>query len=62
MLTKIRQIPDYINENTKKEIKQKGFSVYNYISLEELILTARKDFLEILSKINIVFLIITIAF
>jgi hypothetical protein len=60
MLTKIRKIPDYINKDTQKEIREKGFSVYNYISLQELIFTARKDFLEVLSKINVVFLIITI--
>lgn len=52
--------PNYVGEETKKEILEKGFSVYNYISLQELILTARKDFLEILSKINLPFWIITV--
>lgn len=54
--------PKYINEKTNKEISEKGFSVYNYISLKELLLTTRKDFLDILSKINIVFAILTLIF
>jgi hypothetical protein len=45
----------YHNEETEKEILEKGFSVYSYISLDELLLTVRKDYLEILSKINIPF-------
>jgi hypothetical protein len=60
MLLKTKKYPDYINNEILTELDKKGFSVYNYISLEELILTARKDFLEILSKINIAFAITTI--
>lgn len=51
----------YHNEETEKEILEKGFSVYSYISLDELLLTVRKDYLEILSKINIPFWIIAIS-
>jgi len=60
MLLKTRKYPKYLNESVISEISKKWFSVYNYIDLNELILTARKDFLEILSKINIPFAIITI--
>ncbi len=61
MLLKTKTFPDYITEKTKQEIIEKWFSVYNYISLKELIWTARKDYLYILDKINIVFWIIVIA-
>jgi len=52
--------PEYINKELKKELDEKWFSVYNYINLKELILTSRKDFLEILVKINSVFAIVSI--
>ena len=61
MLFRTREKSKYLNEEVEEEINEKGFSVYNYISLEELLLTSRKDFLEILSKINIVFGIISIV-
>ncbi len=60
MLLKTRKKIDFLNPKTEAEIKEKWFSVYNYISLKELVLTARKDFLEILSKINVFLLIISI--
>ncbi len=60
MLFRTRKKPKYLNDKIEKEVKEKGFSVYNYISLKELILTARKDFLGILSKINIALMVITI--
>ena len=60
MLLKFREKPEYLNEQITSEVKEKWFSVYNYISLKELFLTSRKDFLEILSKINIPFAIISI--
>lgn len=50
----------YINEKIDKEINEKWFSVYNYISLKELFLTVQRDYLSILSKINLPFWIITI--
>ena len=60
MLLRTKKYPDYINNEILSEIENKWFYVYNYISLQELLMTARKDFLEILSKINIAFAIITI--
>lgn len=50
----------YINKEIETEIKEKWFCVYNYITLKELFLTVQRDYLEILSKINLVFWIITI--
>jgi len=60
MLLNIRKNPDYLNNKILNELNEKWFSVYNYISLKELILTSRKDFLNILSKINIPFAIVSI--
>ena len=60
MFLRFRQKPKYLNEFIEKEIEEKWFSVYDYISLRELLLTTRKDFLEILSKINIILLFFTI--
>jgi len=51
---------DYINTEIEKEISEKWFAVYNYISLKELFLTVQRDYLNILSKINLPFWIITI--
>ena len=50
----------YINPEILKQIKEKGFSVYNYISLKELLLTVQRDYLGVISKLNIPFAIITI--
>ncbi len=50
----------YLTPEVENEIKQKWFGVYNYISLRELLLTVRKDYLFILNKINIFFGIISI--
>ena len=47
-------------ELVKKEVTKKGFMVYDYISLDELLMTVRKDYLDILSYINIPFWIISI--
>ncbi len=60
MFFNIKKYPEYINKEIEKEIETKWFSVYNYIDLRELILTTRKDFLDILSTINIPFAIISI--
>ena len=60
MLFKFREKPKYLNDEVDNEVKEKWFSVYNYIDLKELLLTSRKDFLEILSKINVGFGIISI--
>lgn len=50
----------YINKSTVEEVEEKGFSVYNYISMKELMSTINKDYLEALNKINIPFAIISI--
>lgn len=50
----------YVSNETKNQIEEKWFLVYNYISLRELMLTVQKDYLQILSKINLPFGIITI--
>ncbi len=50
----------YINPEILKQIDEKGFSVYNYISLRELLLTVQRDYLWVISKLNIPFAIITI--
>lgn len=50
----------YTNEKIEKNIKDKWFSVYNYISINELLSTLQRDYLSILSKINTVFAILTI--
>ncbi len=59
--TKKSQRREYVNPEIEKEIEEKGFSVYNYISLKELFLTVQRDYLEILSIINLPFWIITIV-
>lgn len=62
MLFKTRKkvIKEYVNEEINKEIEEKWFSVYNYISMKELFMTIQRDYLEILSKINIFFGIVSI--
>ena len=50
----------YQNKEIKKEISQKWFCVYDYISFKELFLTVQKDYLAILNFINIPFWIISI--
>ena len=50
----------YINPEILKQIDEKWFSVYNYISLKELLLTVQRDYLAVISKLNIPFAIITI--
>lgn len=52
---------DYVNFKTEVDIDEKGFSVYNYISLGELISTVNKDYLESLNLLNIPFAILTIV-
>ena len=47
-------------ESVKKEVFKKGFMVYDYITLDELLMTVRKDYLDILSFINIPFWIISV--
>lgn len=43
---------DYLNYETKEEIEKKGFSIYNYISLKELLLTVNKDYLAVITFLN----------
>lgn len=50
----------YTTPEIDTDIKEKGFWVYNYISLKELLMTVQRDYLGILSKINIFFGITTI--
>lgn len=51
----------YTNAEIDQSLEEKGFSVYNYISLEELLMTVQRDYLWILSVINIPFWIATIV-
>jgi len=51
----------YTTPEIDVSIKEKGFWVYNYISFKELLMTVQRDYLAILSKINIFFGIITIV-
>lgn len=51
---------DYLNQEIKEEIEKKGFSIYNYISLKELLLTVNKDYLWIINILNIPLFIIFI--
>lgn len=60
MISIFKETPEYLNEQIVNEIEEKGFSVYNYISLKELILTARKDFLSILLFISTPFAVLSI--
>ncbi len=50
----------YVNPEIEADIQEKWFSVYNYISLDELLMTVQRDYLSILSVINIPFWIISI--
>lgn len=43
----------YHSSETLSEIQEKGFSVYNYISVSELLNTVRKDYLDILSVLHV---------
>jgi len=52
----------FINEYIENDVQQKGFSVYNYISLKELILTVQKDYLAIITLVNIPFAVLTVIF
>lgn len=52
---------NYINKEITAEIEEKWFNVYNYISIDELLLTVRKDYLDYLSFINIPFWIATVG-
>lgn len=49
---------NYLNNETKNQIDKKGFSVYNYISMKELLLTVNKDYLEALNFLNIPFAVL----
>ena len=51
---------DYLNKEIREEIEKKGFSIYNYISLKELLLTVNKDYLWIINILNIPLFIIFI--
>ncbi len=51
----------YTTPEIDQSIKEKWFWVYNYISLKELLMTVQRDYLAILSKINIFFGIVTIV-
>src|SRR5574344_1296781 len=52
---------DYLNQEIKEEIEKKGFSIYNYISLKELLLTVNKDYLSAITALNIPFMILFVA-
>ena len=52
---------DYLNQEIKEEIEKKGFSIYNYISLKELLLTVNKDYLWIINILTIPLFIFFIA-
>ena len=56
-----RQKNEYTNPIIEEEIQEKWFSVYNYISLKELFMTVQRDYLWILSVINVPFWIVTIV-
>ncbi|WP_418184705.1 hypothetical protein ACNSOS_06890 [Aliarcobacter vitoriensis] len=43
---------DYLNKEIREEIEKKGFSIYNYISLKELLLTVNKDYLAVITALN----------
>lgn len=47
---------DYLNDEIREEIDKKGFSIYNYISLKELLSTINKDYLEAINFLNIPFI------
>ena len=49
---------EYLNQEIEAEVAKKGFSVYNYISVKELLLTINKDYLEAISVLNIPLFII----
>ncbi|MFX4235191.1 hypothetical protein ACOL3F_04515 [Aliarcobacter butzleri] len=49
---------DYLNNEIREEIEKKGFSIYNYISLKELLLTVNKDYLTIINTLNTAFLLL----
>ncbi|MFW3437841.1 hypothetical protein [Aliarcobacter butzleri] len=51
---------DYLNQEIKEEIEKKGFSIYNYISFKELLLTVNKDYLAVITALNIPLFIIFI--
>ena len=44
---------DYLNQEIKEEIEKKGFSIYNYISLKELLLTVNKDWESLARLVSI---------
>ena len=50
----------YLNPEIERQIEEKWFSVYNYISLKELLLTVQRDYLWVISKLNIPFAVITV--
>jgi hypothetical protein len=53
---------EYINENIKKEVLEKGFSIYNYISLKELLFTINKDYLDAILKLNSLLFVLFLVF
>ncbi|WP_201523175.1 hypothetical protein [Aliarcobacter butzleri] len=52
---------DYLNNEIKEEIEKKGFSIYNYISLKELLLTVNKDFLAFVASENYTHILIALS-
>ncbi|WP_418184704.1 hypothetical protein ACNSOS_06885 [Aliarcobacter vitoriensis] len=52
---------DYLNQEIKEEIEKKGFSIYNYISLKELLLTVNKDFLAFVASENYTHILIALS-
>lgn len=53
---------EYISENIKKEVLEKGFSIYNYISLKELLFTINKDYLDAILKLNSLLFVLFLVF
>ncbi|MCG3692278.1 hypothetical protein [Aliarcobacter butzleri] len=52
---------DYLNNEIREEIEKKGFSIYNYISLKELLLTVNKDFLAFVASENYTHILIALS-
>lgn len=51
---------EYINSEINEEIIEKGFKVYEYITVKELLLTVKQDYIKAISFIHIPFFILTL--
>lgn len=61
MITKSREFSLQIPENIQKNINERGFSLYKWITPDELKLSIEKDFLSILDKIWIPLAVLSIV-